>query len=84
MAKPLPMNEEKKSLIWEELERGRPSTARQGQRREMAINAVATPGISIALACREFQICETCCRYSPVLSNENEESADWLERLTAA
>jgi len=48
----------------------------------MAINAVATPGISIALACRTFQISETCYRYSPVLSDENEEIADWLERLT--
>jgi len=26
---------------------------------------------------------ETCYRYSPVLSDENEEIADWLERLTA-
>ncbi len=48
----------------------------------MAIIAVATPGISIALACRAFQISETCYRYSPVLSDENEEIADWLERLT--
>ncbi len=29
-----------------------------------------------------FQISETCYRYSPVLSDENAESADWLERLT--
>ena len=28
-------------------------------------------------------ISETCYRYSPTLSTENEESADWLERLTA-
>lgn len=46
------------------------------------MNAVAQYGISIALACRAFQISETCYRYSPVLSDENEEIADWLERLT--
>jgi len=47
------------------------------------MNAVARPGVSIALACRAFEISETCYRYSPVLSDENEEIADWLERLTA-
>ena len=51
-------------------------------RREMAMNAVARHGVSIALACRAFEISETCYRYSPVLSDENEEIADWLERLT--
>ena len=49
----------------------------------MAMNAVAQHGVSIALACRTFQISETCYRYSLVLSDENEEIADWLERLTA-
>ena len=49
----------------------------------MAMNAVARHGVSIALACRAFEISETCYRYSPVLSDENEEIADWLERLTA-
>lgn len=49
----------------------------------MAMNAVAERGISVALACRAFEISETCYRYSPVLSDENEEIADWLERLTA-
>jgi putative transposase len=48
----------------------------------MAMNAVTQRGTSIALACRTFQISETCYRYSPVLSDENEEIADWLERLT--
>ena len=48
----------------------------------MATNAVIQRGTSIALACRTFQISETCYRYSPVLSDENEEIADWLERLT--
>ena len=47
------------------------------------MNAVAQHGVSIALACRTFQIRETCYRYSPILSDENEEIADWLERLTA-
>ena len=48
----------------------------------MAINAAMQWGTIIALACRTFQISETCYRYSPVLSDENEEIADWLERLT--
>ena len=48
----------------------------------MAMNAVMRRGTSIALACRTFQISETCYRYSPVLSDENEEIAAWLERLT--
>jgi len=47
------------------------------------MKAVARQGVSIALACRTFQISETCYRYSPILSDENEEIADWLERLTA-
>ncbi len=47
------------------------------------MNAVAQHGVNIALACRTFQISETCYRHSPVLSDENEEIADWLERLTA-
>jgi len=46
------------------------------------MNAVMERGTSIALACRTFQISETCYRYSPILSDENEEIADWLERLT--
>ena len=46
------------------------------------MNAVARYGVSIALACRAFEISETCYRYSPILSDEIEEIADWLERLT--
>ena len=38
-------------------------------------------GVRVALACRTFQISETCHRCSPVPSNENEEIADGLERL---
>ena len=46
------------------------------------MNAVAQNGVSIALACRAFEISETCYRYSPILNDENEDIADWLERLT--
>jgi len=46
----------------------------------MAMDAVGRHGVSIALACRAFEISETCYRYSPVLSDENEEIASWLER----
>ncbi|MGJ5621538.1 IS3 family transposase [Sulfitobacter sp. MF3-043] len=56
---------------------------RPSLRREMDVNAVARYGVSIALACRAFEISETCYRYSPILSDENEEIADWLGRLTA-
>ena len=49
----------------------------------MAMNTVARNGVSIALACHAFEISETCYRHCPVLSAENEEIADWLERLTA-
>ena len=46
------------------------------------MNAVAQNEVSIALACRAFEISESCYRYSPVISDENEEIAGWLERLT--
>ena len=55
-----------------------------GQRREMAENAVARRGASIALACRAFGISETCYRYGPKLRAENEEIADLLTGLTDA
>ena len=55
-----------------------------GQRREMAATAVAGRGASIALACRTFGVSETCYRYSPLLSDENEQIADLLVGLTAA
>jgi putative transposase len=45
---------------------------------------VARHGVSIALACRTFDVSETCYRYSPLLSDENEEIADLLVGLTAA
>lgn len=49
----------------------------------MAVKAVSQHGVSIALACRAFQISETCYRYERKLSDENAEIADWLVRLTA-
>ena len=55
-----------------------------GQRREMAEKAVAKHEVSIALACRTFDVSETCYRYSPLLSDENEEIADLLVGLTNA
>jgi hypothetical protein len=35
------------------------------------------------LACRTFQISETCYRYERKFDDENAEIADWLVRLTA-
>ena len=55
-----------------------------GQRREMVETAVARRGASIALACRTFGVSETCYRYGPLLSDENEEIADLLVGLTNA
>ena len=48
----------------------------------MAVKAVTSRGISIALACRTFSISESCYRYECKLSDENAEIADWLEKLT--
>ncbi|MDH2329100.1 IS3 family transposase [Cereibacter sp. SYSU M97828] len=57
---------------------------RPAQRRELAARAVATKGVSIALACRAFEVSETCFRYSPKRCAENEVIADLLEGLTKA
>ena len=57
---------------------------RPAQRRELAEKAVATKGLSIALACRAFGVSETCYRYSPKHDAENEFIADLLEGLTKA
>ena len=46
------------------------------------MKAVAGHGASIALACRTFQISESCYRYDRKLSDENAEIANWLEKLT--
>jgi len=48
----------------------------------MAKKAVDERGVSVRLACAAFGISETCYRYQRVLSDENEEIADWLIRLT--
>lgn len=56
---------------------------RPTQRRELAVKAVAMKGVSIALACRAFDVSETCYRYSPKLDGENEQIADLLLGLTA-
>ena len=50
----------------------------------MARNAAERQRVSIALACRTFGVSETCYRYSPLLSDENEEIADLLIGLTDA
>lgn len=50
----------------------------------MAAKAVKYRGVSIALACRAFGVSETCYRYSPLLSDENELIANLLVSLTDA
>ena len=55
---------------------------RPANRRALAEKAVATRGVSIALACRAFEVSETCYRYSPKLDDENEQIADLLLGLT--
>lgn len=52
------------------------------RRKEMAQHAVVRKGVSIRLACSAFRVSETCYRYCPILSSENEEIADWLIKLT--
>jgi hypothetical protein len=44
----------------------------------MAVKAVEDRRVSIAMACRTFEISETCYRYERLLSDENAEIADWL------
>ncbi|KMK65952.1 integrase family protein [Puniceibacterium sp. IMCC21224] len=48
----------------------------------MAATAVERRGVSVAVACRTFGVSETCYRYSPLLSDENEQIADLLVGLT--
>lgn len=48
----------------------------------MAQEAVSRGRASIRLACFIFLVSETCYRYQPKLSRENEKIADWLIRLT--
>jgi putative transposase len=55
---------------------------RPSQRCEMATWAVKAMGRSVSRACRLFGLSQTCYRYEPWLSVENEQIADWLVRLT--
>ena len=48
------------------------------------MESVAQHGVSIALACRTFQISQTCYRYERKLSDENAMIAEWLVRLTTS
>ena len=48
-----------------------PLVIRPANRRALAEKAVAKRGVSIALACRAFEVSETCYRYSPKLDDEN-------------
>lgn len=48
------------------------------------MTAVAQRGVSVALACRAFDVSETCYRYSRKLDDENERIAALLLGLTAA
>ncbi len=50
----------------------------------MAKQVVRDREISIRLACRIFDISETCYRYQAKNSQENDKIADWLLRLTQA
>lgn len=45
---------------------------------------MALHGVSIALACRTFEVSETCYRYSAKLNDENEQIADLLIGLIGA
>lgn len=55
---------------------------RPSRRLEMAKVAVQGGVLNIRQACEAFGISQSCYRYQPKLSTENELIADWLERLT--
>lgn len=55
---------------------------RPAQCRTLAMKAVAQRGISISLACRTFDVSETCYRYSSKFDDDNERIADLLLGLT--
>ena len=48
----------------------------------MAKEAVREKRLNIRQACEAFDISQTCYRYEPKLSADNERIADWLTRLT--
>ncbi|MEN8518071.1 IS3 family transposase [Burkholderia sp. RS02] len=55
---------------------------RPSRRREMAMRAVSSRGVSIRLACEAFGISQSCYRYVSERNAENDEIAHWLLRLT--
>ena len=57
---------------------------RPSRRREMAQKAVEQRGVSVRLACRMFNVSESCYRYQAKLRAEDDVIADWLVRLTTA
>jgi putative transposase len=50
----------------------------------MAKKAAVERNLSVRVVCQAFGISETCYRYEPKLSSENQEIADWLLRLTSS
>ena len=50
----------------------------------MARRAVEQRGVSVRLACRMFNVSESCYRYQAKLRAEDDVIADWLVRLTTA
>ena len=50
----------------------------------MARKAVEQRGVSVRLACRMFNVSESCYRYQAKLRAEDDVIADWLIRLTTA
>ena len=55
---------------------------RASERKVMATEAMINHDVSISLICRTFTISETCYRYQPKLSDDNELIADLLLGLT--
>ena len=53
-------------------------------RRAMAHKVVGAGRLSIRASCTAFSISETCYRYQPKLSAENDLIAEWLMKLTGA
>lgn len=48
----------------------------------MAKESIIKHGISVRLACKVFQVSQTCFRYQNIHSDENDLIADWLLKLT--
>jgi putative transposase len=55
---------------------------RAARLKKVAQQAIKQKKISIRLACQAVGISETCYRYAPKLSDENQTIANWLLRLT--